>query len=403
MTDPSRRLAYDILKSVESEGAFSNILLNRGLQEKPDADPAFVRRLVHGVLKNQSLLDLQIRRYLKKPGLKLPAKILLRMGFYQLAFCEGIPDYAAVDGTVAVAGQVFRGGEGFINAVLRSFLRDQKKIELPKDPSVRYSVPDWIVRLWSDAYGEEKTLQMLKAGLEEAPLSLRRNPLKTEAGYAPALKGGIAASPDYRNGLFSVQDVSSQEAIRVLDPKPGERVLDVCSAPGGKTCAMAERMENKGRILACDIHKNKLPLIEKEAKRLGISIIETCLRDASAPARPEEISAYDAVLCDVPCSGLGVLRRKPEIRWRLTQKELLQLPPLQLKILHSAAACVRPGGRLLYSTCTVDPAENEGVTRTFLENGSFEKICERQIFPGETIQNAKGDGFYFCLMRKKSL
>ena len=403
MTDLSVRIAFDVLKAVESEGAFSNILLNRKLQTAEGADAAFVRRLVHGVLKNRTLLDSQIDRYLRKGSIKLPARILLRMGFYQLAFCENVPEYAVVSGTVALAKKAFRGGEGFINAVLRSFVRDGRKMTLPEDLSVRYSMPAWIVRLWTDSYGEEKTRQLLEASLEEAPLCLRVNPLKTKAGYLPDVSGGIAASEGYRSGLFSVQDASSQEAIRILDPRPGERVLDVCSAPGGKTCAMAERMEDRGSIRACDLHENKLPLIEKEAKRLGIFIVETCVRDGCEAPKAEEIEAFDAVLCDVPCSGLGVLRRKPEIKWRLTEEELRSLPETQQRILKNAAACVRKGGRLLYSTCTVDPLENERVTEAFLRDGTFEKICERQIFTGETINNSKGDGFYVCLMRKKDL
>ena len=403
MTDPSRRIAFDILKAVESEGAFSNILLNRKLQTAEGAEAAFVRRPVHGVLKNRTLLDSQIDRYLRKGGIKVPARILLRMGFYQLAFCEDVPDHAAVSETVALAKQAFRGGEGFINAVLRSFVRDGKSLELPEDLTVRYSMPSWIVRLWTESYGEEKTRQLLEASLEEAPLCLRINPLKAQENYVPDVSGGIAASAGYRSGLFSVQDASSQEAIRILDPRPGERVLDVCSAPGGKTCAMAERMENRGSIKACDLHENKLPLIEKEAKRLGISIVTTCVRDGCEPPDPQEIEAFDAVLCDAPCSGLGVLRRKPEIKWRLTEEELRSLPGTQLRILKNAAACVRKGGRLLYSTCTVDPLENERVTEAFLSDGSFDKVCERQIFTGETINNSKGDGFYVCLMRKKDL
>ncbi len=414
MTDPSRRLAYEILKSIDSEGAYSNILLNRKLAAAPEADPALVRRLVHGVLKNQTLLDYNIALFLRRPGLKKKARLLLRLGFYQLALCEGIPDHAAVDTAVALAKETAPGSEGFLNAVLRSFIRSGKQLTYPSCEetegealiqalALRYSCQPWIVRLWMTSYGRPRAEALLKASLEEAPLHLRPNPLKGAADRAFDLSCGIAGSEDYRRGRFSVQDASSAKAIAVLDPKPGERILDVCAAPGGKTCAMAERMEDQGSILACDLHEGKLALVEREASRLGITIVSTCVRDGSASPPEEELERYDAVLCDVPCSGLGVLRRKPEIKHRLREEDAAALPSLQSAILYSAGRCVKPGGRLMYSTCTVNPAENEGVTGAFLREGAFEKIEERQIFTGEDIDGSRGDGFYYCLMRKKTL
>ena len=407
MTDPSRRIAFDILKSVERDGAYSNILLNRKLQRADGVSAGLVRRLVHGVLQDQILLDAQIDRYLRRKNPKLPAKILLRLGFYQLIFCEDIPDFTAVDETVALAKSVMRGGEGFINAVLRSFLRDGKKICLPEDPQkraeVQYSVPSWIAELWIRSYGPERAESLMKESCGSAPLCLRPNPLKAEGKTSFDLDGGIASSQDYKDGLFSVQDASAQEAVRILAPKPNERVLDVCAAPGGKTCAMAELMQNEGFIRACDIHEGKLSLIKKEAKRLGLSIIEPCVRDSRLALPQEERGTFDAVLCDVPCSGLGVLRRKPEIKLRLAEEDVLALPELQLQILRNAAGALKKGGRLLYSTCTVDPAENERVSEAFLSGGGFEKLAERQIFTGEEICGSSGDGFYYCLMRKNDL
>ena len=214
MTDNSRRIAFDILKSVESEGAYSNILLNRRLERAQGADPAFVRRLVHGVLKNQLLLDRQIARFLKKPGLKTKQKILLRLGFYQLALCDDVPDYTAVDETVALAKDVLRGGEGFVNAVLRSFLRDGKTIRIPEPVpgdadslieslSVRYSCQSWIVKLWLESYGEDRTRRLLSESLDTPPLVLRRNRLKVGNAYEFDISAGIASSEDYREGRFS--------------------------------------------------------------------------------------------------------------------------------------------------------------------------------------------------------
>jgi 16S rRNA (cytosine967-C5)-methyltransferase len=411
MTDSSRRLAFDILKAVEADGGYSNILLNRKLERSKDADPALVRRLVHGVLKNQTLLDHQIARYLKKPNLRLQAKLLLRLGFYQLAFCEDMRDYTAVNETVALTKAVMRGNEGFINAVLRSFLRDGKELQFPaydtddadslvRYLSVRYSCQEWIVRLWAGAYGADRAEWQLAESLDAPPLVLARNRLKVQNSYEFDTAGGITECEDYKQGRFSVVDSSVLDAMNEFHPQPGEKVLDLCAAPGGKTCLMAEYMENEGNILACDINGAKLRLVEKEAKRLGISIIKTCVRDAAAEPPEDEKNAYDAVLCDVPCSGLGVLRRKPEIKLRLKEEDAKALPELQSAILQNAGAFVKPGGRLMYSTCTVNPAENERVTDGFLQKSGFEKIKERQIFTGELSGAAKGDGFYYCLMRK---
>jgi 16S rRNA (cytosine967-C5)-methyltransferase len=414
MTDSSRRLAFEILKAVEADGGYSNILLNRKLERSKDADPAFVRRLVHGVLKKQYLLDFQIARYLRRPNLRLQAKLLLRMGFWQLAFCGDMPDYTAVNETVALTKAVMRGNEGFINAVLRSFLRDGKALQYPAcDPgdedslvrylSVRYSCQEWIVRMWIGAYGEDIARQLLRESLETPPLVLGRNRLKVGNAYAFDTSGGITECEDYKQGRFSVVDSSVLAAMNEFHAQPGETVLDLCAAPGGKTCLMAEYMENEGSILACDINEAKLRLVQKEAKRLGISIVQTRVRDAALAPPEDEKGLYDAVLCDVPCSGLGVLRRKPEIKLRLKEEDAKALAELQSAILQNAAAFVRPGGRLMYSTCTVDPAENERVTQSFLERNAFEKIKERQIFTGDLAEGAKGDGFYYCLMRKDTL
>ena len=414
MTDASRRIAFEILRNVETKGGYSNLLLNSKLKGASDADPALVRRLVHGVLKNQTLLDEQIARYLKRPSLKTTQKILLRLGFYQLALAEGIPDHAAVSETVALAKSLAPGAEGFVNAVLRQFLRDEKALVYPAYTDgdanslvqylcVRYSAQSWIVRLWLDAYGLQQTEQLLSESLKEPPLTLRCNPLRASEDSIFDLDGGIAASKDYRDGRFSVQDASAQEAVRVLAPKAGERILDVCAAPGGKSCAMAEQMKDQGTVVACDIHEHKLPLMQKEAARLGLSAVQTRLRDAEAPVAEEDKDAFDAVLCDVPCSGLGVLRRKPEIKLRLREEECRGLSTIQERILQNAADAVKPGGRLLYCTCTVNPAENERVTERFLQRGTFERTAQRQIFTGEEIRGFAADGFYYCLMRKKSV
>ncbi|MCR4805352.1 MAG: methyltransferase domain-containing protein [Clostridia bacterium] len=405
--DATRRLAFLILKDVETEGAYSNILLNSRLKDPKGASPAAVRRLVRGVLQNRILLDAQIDRFLKKPGLKPKERVLLRMGFYQLLFQkDSVPAHAAVSETVALAKSFMRGREGFLNAVLRAFQRDGCCVVFPAEDgpggpagylSVRYSVAPWIASLWLKSYGRDRTEAMLQASLEEPPLSLRVNPLKCPDGLSDLPKGSLEDSAAWREGLVSVQDESAQEAVRVLAPRSGQRVLDLCAAPGGKSCAMAELMENAGEVLSCDISENKLSLIEKEAERLGIAIIRTRQQDASLPPDEEDRDAFDAVLCDVPCSGLGVMRRKPEIRYNVREEGARALPEKQLAILRTGGACVKPGGSLLYSTCTVNPAENEAVVRAFLADGGFELLQEKQTFLGE----GKRDGFYYGFMRKQ--
>ncbi|MCQ2561928.1 MAG: methyltransferase domain-containing protein, partial [Clostridia bacterium] len=286
--------------------------------------------------------------------------------------------------------------QGFINAVLRAYLRAgcPGMLEIPalegisegsepelgsvdiKNISVNYSTPEWIVKLWLKSYGVSKTLEMLKVNLTEPPLTKRQSLLNPE--------------------LESVQDEASMEAIKVLSPQPGDEVLDMCAAPGGKSCAMAEIMGNKGSITACDIYENRLKLIENETKRLGIDIIRTEIRDASILPKAECCGNYDVVLCDVPCSGLGVLRRKPEIKYNASEKDVKSLPTLQLRILRNGAYQVKQGGKLMYSTCTVNPAENEEVIKKFMEDGGFTIEKSMQLFPKEN----GCDGFYYCLMRR---
>lgn len=398
MMDNARRLAFLILRDVEGHGAFSNIALNSCLEKNPVDNPGFVRRLVHGVLKNRMLLDYRIDSYLRKPGIKIGDRVLLQLGFYQLMLADDIPNHAAINETVEIAAKIMKGHQGFINGVLRAYSRDgcPGMLEIPalagiatgaepilkevdiKALSVNYSTPRWIIELWLKAYGFERTLDMLRVNLTEPPLTKRVSLLN------PALE--------------SVQDEASMEAIKVFDPKPGDKVLDMCAAPGGKSCAMAELMGNSGSITACDIYENRLKLIEKEKKRLGIDIIKTEIRDASIVPGEEFADCYDAVLCDVPCSGLGVLRRKPEIKYNAAEKDVKTLPNLQLRILKNGAYQVKPGGKLMYSTCTLNPAENEEVIKRFMEDSGFAVEAEKQLFPKEN----GCDGFFYCLMRRRN-
>ena len=419
--DRDRRLSYLILKDIEEKKSWSNLTIGKFITKEGANSPAFVREIVYGVLRNQLLLDYNINRYLKKPKLGLPERIWLRMGFYQLSFMSGVSEYAAVNETVELARNFKRGSEKFINAVLRSFQRDNCELIYPSEQdkseylSIKYSCNEQIVEILSDAYGFEKADELLGASNTVAPLCIRVNRLKTNvedlikrlsdkgfetqksdlAEYAAFVKGsGLIDTDEFKNGLFSVQGLSSQIAVQTLNPRPGDTVIDLCSAPGGKTCAMAEMMQDNGSIFAFDLYEHRIGLVESEAKRLGHKIIKASVQDASKRISDFEKKA-DCVLADAPCSGLGTLRENPEIK--LKDGIDKELPSLQLQILENAAAYVKDGGKLLYSTCTMNPLENEKVVESFLENTKgFEVERKTQLF---TKENGE-DGFFICLLRR---
>ncbi|NCB41479.1 MAG: 16S rRNA (cytosine(967)-C(5))-methyltransferase RsmB [Clostridia bacterium] len=427
VTDTDRRTAFLILKEIDVQGAYSNLALNKHLKSGDVYSAAFVRELVYGVLKNQLLLDYNINQLLQKPGSKLKPgeRILLRMGLYQLLFMDSVTDYAALNETVNLAGLFAKGQKGFINAVLRSFVRKGKVIALPDGMeelellSVKYSCHQWIVKLWLDAFGAEKTERLLSAGNEVPPFTLRVNLCKwsredcikklQEVGYVAKegthsstsihIKGNDILSDNlYRGGYFSVQDESSQLAIGLLDPKPGDVLIDLCAAPGGKSCAAAEKMNNCGCIYSFDLYPQKKVLIEKEIKRLGLSSIVAKTADATVFDLEMKEKA-DCVLVDAPCSGLGVIRRKPEIKLKPQQDQLEAIACKQLRLLSTACGYVKPGGKLMYSTCTINPEENENVTDQFLKtHPEFSEEKRKQLLPFEDGT----DGFYICLMRRQN-
>lgn len=424
--DVNRRTAYEVLLQIEKNQSYSNLELNRRIQErKPDA-PALVRELVYGVLENRMYLDYLLAQLIPKglSGVKKPVKVLLRLGLYQMIFMDSVPAYAAVSETVKLARKAAPGRDGFVNGVLRGYERRKETLVLPerdRDPagylSVRYSCDPWIVNLWMEQYGEARTEAMLAAGNRRPALSIRVNLLKTsrktlaslltdkgfsvrESEDSPRLlfvKGsGLLETEAYSQGLFSVQDTASLLAAETLAPRPGETVYDICAAPGGKTLAMAEMMENQGLIRAFDIYPHKLALIRREAARLGVSMIETDVKDGTDLCSGLERTA-DRVLVDGPCSGLGVIRRKPEIKYRIVSDQGRSLAQKQLQLLSAASHYVKPGGYLLYSTCTVNRIENEQTAERFLaEHRAFRPDGMRQLFPDE----GEHDGFFLCRMRR---
>ncbi|MDR1572250.1 MAG: 16S rRNA (cytosine(967)-C(5))-methyltransferase RsmB [Clostridiales Family XIII bacterium] len=424
--DKNRKSAYYTLLDIENNMAYSNIALKHHIRRgKPDV-PAFVRELTYGVIRNRLYLDFVIGNFVKTPIEKMDASDLtiLRMGLYQLIFMNSVPEYAAVNESVDLAKRFAAGREGFVNGVLRQFIRDKDYVKLPdrsKDElaylSIKYSYDPWIVKLWLESYDSETVEALLAAGNETPDFSIRTNLLKTSredllarlsakgfdarpserAPYGLLVDGSnLLYSRFYKNGLFSVQDESSQIAVGILDPKEGETIVDVCAAPGGKSLAMAERMRDRGRIYAWDIYLRKLSQLEQEARRLGIGIVETGTWDATR-VNSALINKADRVLVDAPCSGLGVVRRKPEIKYKEVAGDLKELQAKQYEILDASSNYVRPGGFLVYCTCTISRDENQKIVSDFLrKHRGFERLDTLQLLPNVD----RMDGFFVCKMRR---
>ena len=424
--DNNRRTAYHTLMDVETKNAYSNIAINHQIiLHKPNNVP-FVRELTYGVLENKMLLDYIIDSLIPRDVSKLKASDLtiLRMGIYQLARMESVPEYAAVNESVVLAKKFSRGREGFINGVLRSYINEKYNIKLPdreddevKYLSIKYSYEPWIIRLWLETYDVDFVESLLAAGNETPSVCIRLNWLKIMkpdlikelsargfeveegkiASNALHVKGqGLLDTAFYKDGLFSVQDEACQMVAQMLDPAQGDVVMDMCAAPGGKALSIAERMNNKGTVIASDIYKRRVEIADREAKRLGISIIQTRTWDATR-VDSTMVEKADKVLCDVPCSGFGVIRRKPEIKYRKNENEVEALPAKQLAILKASASYVKPGGVLMYCTCTINPYENERVVADFLRKTNSFKVEESKQF----MPNVDGtDGFFICKMRK---
>lgn len=440
MTAPgnARDTALEVLLKMERDGAWSDEGLRRAVSRAglDSRDAAFCTRLTYGVVQNRTLLDFYLDHWCSQRVSHLEPVVacLLRMGAYQLLFMDKVPPRAALYETVELAKRYKPRASGMVNAVLRKCL--SSKDALPqltgKDTetrlSVQYSHPHWLVRRFLELLGEEETEALLRLHNRPVPTVIQTNPLKTtpealrrelEAAGAvltphPGLEGcfyltgtgDLEHLPAFAEGRCTVQDGAARLAVLAAAPHPGDRILDVCAAPGGKSFAAAMAMANTGDILSCDIHPHKLRRIESGAARLGI----TCLRTALADGR-ESHAAWqeqaDLVLTDVPCSGLGIIRKKPDIRWK-DPAALAQLPPLQSAILDNASGYVRPGGTLLYSTCTLLPEENGHVTDGFLA-AHPEFIKEPFTLPivgdcpGDVTlwpHRTGTDGFYICRLRR---
>ncbi len=394
----ARTAAYSALLQVDVNAGYSNIVIDKAIKEAEldKRDASLAAAIFYGVLERRLTLDYYIGRFSKIPIAGIAPEILeiLRIACYQILYMEKIPHSAAVNEAVNMVKGI-KGGKspGFVNGVLRNLLRKYNSVRMPdikkyplKAMSIMYSCPEWIIQLWQTAYGNHHTMGLLESFFNKPPLFVRVNTTKVTAQQliecleeeqvtakiVPWLSdavelhntGAVANLKAYERGLFHVQDLSSQLCCHMLNPKLGQTIADLCAAPGGKTFTLAELMDNKGKLLSFDKYKGKVGLIRQGAQRLGFSIIEPCIRDSSNPK--EAIFLADSVLCDVPCAGLGIIRRKPEIRYK-PQEDLKELPAIQKEILQEAAKQVKSGGTLIYSTCSLNPAENGNVADWFIQ------------------------------------
>jgi 16S rRNA (cytosine967-C5)-methyltransferase len=401
VTSPARAVAARVLERVESEGAFADLALDGELSRAAvgPRDSGLATELVFGTLRWQRYLDWILAPHSRRrlESLDPRPRVLLRMTAYQLAFLERIPPFAAVDDAVGLARQRAKPGvPEFVNAVLRSFVRRgarEREPAPPRDPvealALRCSFPTWLAERWVARYGTDDAAALMRAMNERPPLTLRANTLRTTrkalaarlrdeeqieptpTRYAPeglvvAQGGRPAAWRAFVDGDFAVQDEASILVARLLDPKPGDIVADACAAPGTKTTHLAQLMENRGRILAFDPQPARLALVSDTAARLGVTIVEAH-RGAVEALAPGFAETCDAVLVDAPCSNLGVLRRNPEVKWRRAPGEIAASAARQREILAAAATMVKPGGRLVYATCSLEPEENEQLVAAFLE------------------------------------
>lgn len=439
MNNP-REAALKILFKIDFEGAYSNLALKDGLDGLKTADRALATRIVYGCVSMKITLDYIISIYSKTKIQKLSRSVLelLRIGIYQIMFMDRIPDSAAVNESVKLAAKYEFRSKGFVNAILRKVSAEKELIKYPEENleylRTRYSFPKKLCETLISEFGEDFASELIKSLSLEPETVIRVNRLKTDreelikslcekgltAVASPDLPlaitisgGEIGTLEEFKKGCFTVQDTAAQLACSVLGPAPGDTVFDLCAAPGGKTTYLAELMENQGSITAFDIHPHKTQLIEDAAERLGIDIITACAADTSVH-KSSMTGRADKVLVDAPCSGIGIIRRKPDIKWN--REDISALPDIQKKLLENGADYLKPGGELVYSTCTVLSSENEKVVDAVLsEHPELEMVDITCLLPEKFRKPTakKGyitlfphidgtDGFFICKIRKKS-
>lgn len=434
MNKTARQIAYEILLRIEKDGAYSNLTVDSALSAcaLDTRDKAFVSNLVYGVTERKITLDYELSLYLTEPLKKLKKQVLIimRMGVYQLFYMDKVPVSAAVNESVKLAkGNKYSFAASLINAVLRKCSANglvYPEITDKNYLSVYYSCPKWLVDKWINEYGLEDTEKILSASKGSAETVIRVNTLKTDCekltkmlleegvdarkGYTEnsliiLLNGKeITKLSSYEKGLFHVQDTASQLCVEALNPKEGDTVFDLCSAPGGKSFTCGQYMNDKGKLYSFDIYEHRTKLISDGAQRLGITVLKAMQSDATV--FNESLGLADKVLCDVPCSGLGIIRRKPEIQYK-AKESLEGLPEVQLKILENGSRYVKDGGRLVYSTCTLSKDENEKVCDKFISlHKEFKKVPPIERLSKDTTltlmpHKNNSDGFFIAAFVKE--
>ncbi|MCI8557279.1 MAG: 16S rRNA (cytosine(967)-C(5))-methyltransferase RsmB [Lachnospiraceae bacterium] len=441
-----RELALGILMEVTRQEEYSHIAIRNVLEKYQylgKQERAFLTRLTEGTLEWMIHLDYIINQFssVKINKMKPVIRNLLRMSVYQLKFMDSVPASAVCNEAVKLAGRKgFKNLKGFVNGVLRNIARNLLRISYPNQTdtssylSVMYSMPEWILEDWLTVYGAETTERMLRAFLEKEPLSIRPNleKISPEELQSRLEQQGIKASkalwpdyalriehynylgaiPEFRMGLFQVQDVSSMLAVEAAAPKEGDVCIDVCAAPGGKSLHLAEKLHGTGRVEARDLTEYKADLIRQNGERSGVKNLWIRQWDACI-CHEESLGAADVVLADLPCSGLGVLGKKTDLKYRMTREQQEELALLQRQILGVVQAYVKPGGTLIYSTCTINPQENEENADWFLKHFPFEAVPLKDCLPKEVINEEalKGriqllpgihgcDGFFIAKFRR---
>jgi 16S rRNA (cytosine967-C5)-methyltransferase len=445
-----RAICLDILNRVGEADLHPDRLLTDSFKRYryfTSLDRGFLTELIYGVIRWREKLDWVIRHFSKIPfeRIELETLNILRLGLYQILFLSRTPSSAAVNESVELSKRIRgRGGAGFVNAVLRSCIRQKEEIHYPniaEDPALHISVvqshPLWLIQRWVKEMGVEETIHVCMFNNRIPPLTLRTNTLKisredlirkleqkelkpfstafSEEGILLQDPPPTSELPFMKEGLYIIQDEASQWVTSLLDPKPGERILDACAAPGGKTTHMAQKMEDRGEIYALDLSKGKLDLIEEMCQRLGVKIVKTTKGDATKSLPIPQGGKFDRILADVPCSGFGTLRKNPDLKWRRGEKDIKRLSGLQFSMLSNLSTYVKKGGVLIYSTCTVFREENEDVVEKFL-GGHPEFKIDRidKVFPEKwrsLVQNGylktfppknEMDGFFVARLRKES-
>jgi 16S rRNA (cytosine967-C5)-methyltransferase len=445
MEDKARYIAVKTLCDIDESGAFSNIKLNQyfKMYDLEAKDRGFATEILYGTIRWKLRIDFLIQKFSKLKLDKMNCWVLnsIRIAVYQVFFMDKVPEFAAVNQSVEIVKAKEKRATSFANGVLRNILRNKDeftKIDIKdgiKRLSVEYSHPEWFVRKFKDELGESRLIELMRKNNTPPGLTIRVNSLKSniqevenklvEKGVqvehgqleeSLVLKGYniIEKSEEFQEGLFTIQDESSMLVARVLDPLPGDKIIDVCSAPGGKTTHIAQLMKNKGEIKAFDVHEHKLKLVKGNAKRLGIGIINTYIKDSSIYSS-ELGEVADKVLVDAPCSGLGLIMKKPEIRWNISLKDIEELTNIQYEILRTSSRYVKKNGVLVYSTCTITKEENENIIEKFLaEHEGFEMMDISEYVPERYRDNTckegyvklypdlhDTDGFFIAKLRRK--